>query len=183
MSFAGFSNIETKFAKSVANFGLVLPGVLLCVVLALAGKGLRLVPGLDLLGPMALAMALGMGIRAAMPLPAGVMPGVRLSAVTLLRAAVVLLGDHFHQAEAQSGAIDLLHTRIFGPVKGSEQAAAFGGRNADPAVCHQDFIVSVALSDCDTHPSLGQGVFERIFNKVVQRLPDQAFIAPHQACP
>lgn len=92
MSFAGISNIETKFAKSVANFGLVLPGVLLCVLLALAGKGLRLVPGLDLLGPMALAMALGLVIRAAMPLPEGVVPGVRLSAVTLLRAAVVLLG-------------------------------------------------------------------------------------------
>jgi len=92
MNFAGSGRIETKFAALVANWGLALPGLALCVLLALAGEGLRRLPGLDLFGPMALAMALGLGLRAVLPLPALVLPGVRLAAVPLLRAAVVLLG-------------------------------------------------------------------------------------------
>ncbi|WP_186390155.1 YeiH family protein [Stappia sp. TSB10P1A] len=92
MNFAGSGKYETKFAARVANWGHALPGLALCVLLALAGEGLRRLPGLDLFGPMALAMALGLGLRAVLPLPALVVPGVRLAAGPLLRAAVVLLG-------------------------------------------------------------------------------------------
>ena len=70
-----------------------LPGLLLVTALAAGGFGLARLPGAQLLGPLVLAMLLGVALRAVLrrPLPAAV-PGIAFSARTLLRLGIVLLG-------------------------------------------------------------------------------------------
>jgi uncharacterized integral membrane protein (TIGR00698 family) len=70
----------------------LLPGILLCVALALAAQQLATAPALHVLGPLTLALVLGIALRAA----AGPLPwsdaGSRLCARPILRAGVLLMG-------------------------------------------------------------------------------------------
>jgi len=70
----------------------LLPGILLCVSLALGAQLLTSVPGLHVLGPLTLALVLGIALRAlAGPLPWSD-AGSRLCARPVLRLGVFLLG-------------------------------------------------------------------------------------------
>jgi uncharacterized integral membrane protein (TIGR00698 family) len=70
----------------------LLPGVLLCVAIALLADRLAVLPGLQVLGPLTLALVLGMALRAA----AGSLPwsdaGSKLCARPVLRVGVFLMG-------------------------------------------------------------------------------------------
>jgi uncharacterized membrane protein YadS len=78
---------------SVSGIARLLPGLLLVTALAAAAFALARLPGAQLLGPLVLALVLGVVLRAALrrPLPASV-PGIAFSARTLLRLGIVLLG-------------------------------------------------------------------------------------------
>jgi uncharacterized integral membrane protein (TIGR00698 family) len=71
-----------------ARFG----GVLFTLVLALAGWGLSLLPGLDRMGPLACTLLAAAVYRHWCGYPEALRPGIRFSSGTLLRTAVVLFG-------------------------------------------------------------------------------------------
>ena len=70
----------------------LLPGVLLCAVLALLAVGLRDASGLAALSPVVVALLAGIGLRAALGPLATLTPGIAFAVRPLLRAAIVLLG-------------------------------------------------------------------------------------------
>jgi uncharacterized integral membrane protein (TIGR00698 family) len=70
----------------------ILPGLTLCVLLALAAIRVRDASGLEALNPVVVAMAGGIAIRAALRVPAWVRPGTAFAVRPVLRAAIVLLG-------------------------------------------------------------------------------------------
>jgi len=78
---------------SLSGVARLLPGLLLVTALAAAAFALARLPGAQLLGPLVLALVLGVVLRAALrrPLPATV-PGIAFAARTLLRVGIVLLG-------------------------------------------------------------------------------------------
>lgn len=78
---------------SVSGVARLFPGLLLVAALAAAAFALARLPGAQLLGPLVLALLLGVALRAALrrPVPASV-PGIAFSARTLLRLGIVLLG-------------------------------------------------------------------------------------------
>ncbi|MFO8151313.1 MAG: putative sulfate exporter family transporter [Trueperaceae bacterium] len=78
---------------SVSAVARLLPGLLLVAALAAAAFAVARLPGAQLLGPLVLALLLGVALRAAVrrPLPATA-AGVAFSGRTLLRLGIVLLG-------------------------------------------------------------------------------------------
>jgi uncharacterized integral membrane protein (TIGR00698 family) len=86
---------SARYARPVTASGVprLLPGLLLVAALTGAAFALARVPGAQLLGPLVLALLLGVALRAALrrPLPASA-AGVAFSARTLLRLGIVLLG-------------------------------------------------------------------------------------------
>lgn len=70
----------------------ILPGLALSLVLALVADQIRRATGIAALNPVVVALALGILVRALLPLPAGVKPGISFAVRPLLRAAIVLLG-------------------------------------------------------------------------------------------
>ncbi|MCD9022211.1 YeiH family protein [Cohnella silvisoli] len=67
-------------------------GVLLTLLLALAGWGLSLLPGLERLGPLACALLLAPAYRHRFGYPSAITSGIRFSSATLLRLAIILFG-------------------------------------------------------------------------------------------
>ncbi len=92
MSVAGTGKTDSIFGQNFEKFAQILPGLCLCALLAAVGHALRLVPGLDLFGPMILAIVLAILVRALFGLPALLVAGTAFAARPLLRAAVILLG-------------------------------------------------------------------------------------------
>lgn len=70
----------------------ILPGLALSFLLALAADLIRRASGIAALNPVVVALALGILVRALLPLPGAVKPGISFSVRPLLRAAIVLLG-------------------------------------------------------------------------------------------
>ena len=90
----------------------VLPGLLLALLLAIAGQFLATLIGADWLGlpkspisPIMMAILLGILIRNTVSLPASVQPGIRFGLVRVLRFGIVLLGIRLSLADV--GAIGL----------------------------------------------------------------------------
>lgn len=70
-----------------------LPGLLACAAIAAAAVGLNALPGLAAASPLILAILLGIGLRAlGRGLPAALVPGIKASLRSVLRAGIVLLG-------------------------------------------------------------------------------------------
>lgn len=87
----------------------VLPGLLLALILALAGQFLSDFVGLDLMGlpkspisAIMMAILLGIIIRNTLTLPAIFQPGIRFGLVRILRLGIVLLGIRLSLYEAGS---------------------------------------------------------------------------------
>ncbi len=72
--------------------GTLAPGLLLSGVLAAAATLAAHLPGMSVLGPLGIAMILGVAWRATLGLHARALPGMVFAARTLLRVGVVLLG-------------------------------------------------------------------------------------------
>ncbi|HET9451066.1 MAG TPA: putative sulfate exporter family transporter [Aggregicoccus sp.] len=68
------------------------PGLLLAAVLAGASYWLATLPGLKVVGPLTVALLIGLALRAAMGLPGLLVEGNRFSAKTVLRLGIVLMG-------------------------------------------------------------------------------------------
>ena len=81
-------------AAAAAPAGIVAlaPGVLACAAIALLAVAVRDATGLAALNPVVVALAVGIGVRAAIGLPALLRPGAAFTLRPVLRAAVVLLG-------------------------------------------------------------------------------------------
>ncbi|QAV21597.1 putative sulfate exporter family transporter [Paenibacillus chitinolyticus] len=62
------------------------------LALALAAKALALIPGLNVIGQLVLALLLGIAWRAAAPVPASAPAGLAFASKKLLRAGIILLG-------------------------------------------------------------------------------------------
>ncbi|OJH39359.1 YeiH family protein [Cystobacter ferrugineus] len=69
-----------------------LPGLGLAVVLAVASYWLATLPGLKVVGPLTVALLIGIALRSTMGLPALLTEGTRYSARTVLRLGIVLMG-------------------------------------------------------------------------------------------
>lgn len=67
-------------------------GVLLAIALAGAGYALALLPVLQVIGTLCVALLVGMAWRAAFGVPAGSAGGIKFAAKTLLRLGIVLMG-------------------------------------------------------------------------------------------
>ncbi|MEB3329371.1 MAG: putative sulfate exporter family transporter, partial [Candidatus Sericytochromatia bacterium] len=72
--------------------GGALVGVALAAVLAALGFGLAQMPGLAVMGPLSLALLLGIAWRATAGIPDAAWAGLRLSSRPVLRAGIVLMG-------------------------------------------------------------------------------------------
>lgn len=70
----------------------VLPGLLVCLVIAAGSIRLKEATGLAALNPVVVALAVGIALRAAIGLPSMLKPGAAFAVRPLLRAAIVLLG-------------------------------------------------------------------------------------------
>lgn len=75
---------------------IILPGVALSVVIALGARELAQLPGLTVLGPMILAILIGVLFRALVGLPVNIKPGIAFSARWLLRGAIIIMGVRLH---------------------------------------------------------------------------------------
>ncbi|EGL15687.1 MULTISPECIES: putative sulfate exporter family transporter [unclassified Paenibacillus] len=67
-------------------------GLGMTLALALAAKALALIPGLNVIGQLVLALLLGIAWRAAAPVPASAPAGLAFASKKLLRAGIILLG-------------------------------------------------------------------------------------------
>lgn len=80
-------------------------GLLLTLGLALTAQVLARVPVLSIVGPLVIAILLGMAWRAARGVTAGAVPGIDFSGRILLRTGIVLLGMRLHLGDVvQAGA-------------------------------------------------------------------------------
>ena len=70
----------------------VVPGLLICLVIAIASIRLKEATGLAALNPVVVALAVGIALRGVIGLPAMLKPGAAFAVRPLLRAAIVLLG-------------------------------------------------------------------------------------------
>jgi uncharacterized integral membrane protein (TIGR00698 family) len=83
----------TKTAASIRSWARsVAPGLSATFVITAVAYLAASAPGLRVLGALGIALFLGIGARAVLGLPSGLLPGAAFSAKTLLRLGVVLLG-------------------------------------------------------------------------------------------
>lgn len=69
-----------------------LPGVLLAALLATVSYWLATLPGLEVVGPLTVALLVGLALRASVGMPGALVDGTRFSAKTVLRLGIVLMG-------------------------------------------------------------------------------------------
>jgi uncharacterized integral membrane protein (TIGR00698 family) len=120
--------------------------VALCAILALLAMLLRLIPVLQNLSPLILALGLGMALRNTLGLPAVCRPGVTFSLRRVLRLAVMLLGMQLSlQQVADVGGLGLL---IVGLTLGASYLFTLGvgaGLRIDRKLCH---LIAAGTSVC-----------------------------------
>jgi uncharacterized integral membrane protein (TIGR00698 family) len=84
-------------ASGVAPTGLthyvtLVPGLVLCFVLAMVAIRIQAATGIKALNPVVLALVFGIALRSAIGMPASLRPGAAFAVRPVLRAAIVLLG-------------------------------------------------------------------------------------------
>lgn len=80
--------VENATAASIR----IWPGLAISAAIAAAAMALRLIPGLQLVSPMILAILLAMAIHYAVGVPAQATPGIKFAMRPILRFGIVLLG-------------------------------------------------------------------------------------------
>lgn len=82
--------------KQLSRPHTILPGIATAFVIALGARQLASLPGLTILGPMIMAILIGIMLRAAFGLPAQLKSGAAFCSRWLLRGAIVLMGVRLH---------------------------------------------------------------------------------------
>lgn len=86
----------------------ILPGLAVCLVIALAAIWVRNVSGVAALNPVVVALLIGLGLGTLMGRPARLKPGIAFAVKPLLRSAIVLLGLQVTLAALLSHGIGVL---------------------------------------------------------------------------
>jgi uncharacterized integral membrane protein (TIGR00698 family) len=76
----------------LSHYSALLPGLVLCFVLAYVAIRIQAATGIKALNPVVLALVFGIAIRSAIGMPATLKPGAAYAVRPVLRAAIVLLG-------------------------------------------------------------------------------------------
>lgn len=79
-------------ATGVSRYVALLPGLVVCFVIAWLAIRIKIATGLNALNPVVVALLVGIAIRATVGMPRGVAPGAAFAVRPVLRAAIVLLG-------------------------------------------------------------------------------------------
>lgn len=79
-------------ATGVSRYVALLPGLVVCFVIAWLAIRIKNATGLSALNPVVVALLVGIAIRATVGMPRGVAPGAAFAVRPVLRAAIVLLG-------------------------------------------------------------------------------------------
>ena len=82
-------NMQARWSRELA---LRAPGVAFATVLAAIAYGVAMVPGVRVMGPLTVALLIGIAARALVGMPASLVEGTRFSARSVLRAGIVLMG-------------------------------------------------------------------------------------------
>ena len=82
--------------KQLSRPHVILPGIATAFVIALGARQLASLPGLTILGPMIIAILIGVLLRTVIGLPTLLKPGTVFSSRWLLRGAIVLMGVRLH---------------------------------------------------------------------------------------
>lgn len=82
--------------KQLSKPHYLLPGVAAALTIAYLSREMAALPGLSVLGPMVIAILLGMVLRATIGLPDVLKPGTAFSSRWLLRGAIILMGVRLH---------------------------------------------------------------------------------------
>jgi uncharacterized integral membrane protein (TIGR00698 family) len=118
---------RTNLTATLPIFPQRLYGILITLILTLAGWGLSLLPGLDRLGPLACTLFLAAAYRHRFGYPAAYAVGIRFSSGTLLRTAIVLFGLKLNIGVLLEQGLPLL-ARSFGTVAFSLAAVLLLGK-------------------------------------------------------
>lgn len=89
---SGGARDQNALPRLLSAWGRILPGVALASLIAAAAFGLRLIPGVDALSPLIIAIVIGMAFHNLIGTPAIAKPGVVFCIKRILRAGIVLLG-------------------------------------------------------------------------------------------
>src|SRR5215471_1748902 len=81
-----------RHSSPVQTLRAILPGIALAAGLAAASYRLATLPVLNVIGPLTVALTLGIAVRSGFGLPAWASSGTRFSARTILRLGIVLMG-------------------------------------------------------------------------------------------
>jgi len=81
-----------RHSSAVQTLRAILPGMALAAGLAAASYRLATLPVLNVIGPLTVALTLGIAVRSGFGLPAWASSGARFSARTILRLGIVLMG-------------------------------------------------------------------------------------------
>ena len=84
--------MAVSISRTDSGWFAVVPGLVLCLVIAQASVMLKNATGLNALNPVVVALVVGIALRSAFGLPAVLRPGASFAVRPLLRAAIVLLG-------------------------------------------------------------------------------------------
>jgi uncharacterized integral membrane protein (TIGR00698 family) len=90
-----------------------LPGLGVAVAVALLGYGLARLPGLSVVGPLTVAMMLGIALRAVFGMPEVLKEGSSYSARTVLRLGIVLMGARLDFALVATVGLPVLALAVF----------------------------------------------------------------------
>lgn len=101
-AFAPATPVRTAGAPLSTAFGGILPGLAYTVLIAAAAYGLRQIPGMGLVSPLILAIAIGMALHNVFGTAAAIKPGVKFALRRILRFAIVLLGLQLTFAQVRS---------------------------------------------------------------------------------
>jgi len=82
--------------KQLSRPHIILPGIALATLTAWGARHLAAFPGLHVLGPMVIAIIIGIILRATLGLPSFIKPGIQFSSRWLLRGAIVIMGVRLH---------------------------------------------------------------------------------------
>jgi uncharacterized integral membrane protein (TIGR00698 family) len=175
----------------------LLPGLALTALIAAAAYALARLPGIGILGPLGLALVLGLLLGSTIPLQAGLRPGVNFAARTLLRVGIVLLGVRLNLALLVSAGpgvllLDLLIVvagvacierlgKALGLTRGLRLAIAFGSSicgssaiaAAAPVVGADEDEVSIAIGVASLYGLLG--LLGYSIATALVAIPDQRF--------
>lgn len=81
--------MPSRFSRTIAARA---PGVAVAVALAGVSYALATVPGVKIMGPLTVALIVGIAMRALVGMPGRLVEGTRFSARSVLRAGIVLMG-------------------------------------------------------------------------------------------